>query len=431
MAEDLTKQIDSSTEFFDIICSSKDCAPEMKKKLLRSKRASAVFYPKNKNEVRKILMNYKCVIRGGGSSYLGQVIPDHDEVIIDMSRFDSVKIYNDYAIIGGGVPFSDIIKKTAQENKELKSFPLSYRSATPAGFLSCGGRAGIGSPENGYFSENIDEIEVVTPNSEILRIKGTEIDDFSGSEGLLGAITEMKIKIQPKKIRHLHMYGFDSRIDLERFFEETKDIRFAYFFNKIAADRLNDKWKLKTVPAYTMICQDLNDKDDYRREYREDLAKRGISFIYPKWILELESKRMNMLDFMIKDSRNNIHIADGIGSVDKTLHALRHVEKHNLPAYGMLGKDEILIRIYADCKDFLDKQKFLMIMDNIYRSIEPASKGRFFRSYISGKDKKHLQVTINKYNVPGHLNLRQNLNKNILVKKIISPLLISMGGKLW
>jgi hypothetical protein len=218
---------------------------------------------------------------------------------------------------------------------------------------------------------------------------------------------------------------------MERFFENSGTIRYAYFFNRTAARKLNERWDLKEVPEYTMICQDENDKDDYRREYREDLATRGISFIYPKWILELESKRINMLDFLIKESRNNLYIADAIGPVDKTMLTLKIFERAKIPVFGTYGKNNILLRTYANCRDFFDRQKFLCLMDRVYHNMDPSSRGRFFQDYIRRKDRKHLDVAITKYNVPGHLSQRESLNRHIIWKKMFSPFLISMGGKLW
>jgi hypothetical protein len=430
--KNLTKQIDSSTEFFDVLCSSKDCCPNMKKSLLKEKRASTVYYPNNKNQVRKILMANKCVIRGGSTSYLGQTIPDKDEVIIDMSKFDSIKIMNDIAEVQAGTPFVNLIRMAALEGKELPVFPLSYRAGTPGGFLSNGPGVGIGSPENGFFHENIEEIEVVTPNSEILRLNGNDIADFSNSEGTLGVITSMKLKLQSKRIRYMHMYGFDSYIDLDRFVEESKNIRFAYFFNRIVGETLNDKWKLKDVPAYTVIVQDMNNKDDYRREFREDLSLRGISFIYPKWIVDLESARINMIEFMIKRERNFIHIGDAVGTIPNGIRALKIAEKYKIPVFGTLGKNQILLRFYFNSKDFIDQQKYIAIMLKVYRLLRPASRGRFFEKEFSGSNEwKRLSAAKTKYNITKNLDTREQLNKNNLLKKIFSPVLISIGGKPW
>lgn len=432
MAKDLTRQIESSTEFFDVICSSKDCAPELKLKLLREKRATTVFYPSTKQQVRKILMNYSCVIRGGATSYLGQIIPDRNEVIIDMSRFNKVQIFNDIAVVDAGTPFISVLRRAAAEDKEVKVFPLSYRSATPAGFLSNGGKVGIGSPENGSFSDTIEEIEVVTPNSEILVLKDNDIKDFENSEGTLGVMTQLKLRLQNKRVKHMHMYGFDERIDMDRFFSESEDIRFAYFFNRTVGKILNKKWKLKDVPNYSMIVQDYNDKDDYKREFREDLSMKGISFIFPKWIVDYESQRMNMIDFLIKEDRNNIFLADSIGSLDRAIQALKYAEKYNIPVFGMLGKNEILLRFYANCKDFTDREKFLMIMDKVYRHTMPATRGRFFNRYFTGSNEwKRLISSKSKYNISKNLSEREQLNNYILFKKAISPILVAIGGKLW
>jgi hypothetical protein len=434
LAKELRNEIENSMEFFDIICSSKDCAPEMKKKLLKEKRASIVFYPKDREQVRKILANHNCVIRGGATSYLGQIIPEKEEAIIDMSKFNSVHIFNDTAIVDSGTPFIHIMKMADANGMELRVCPLSYRSATPAGFLSNGGRIGLGSPENGSFADSIEELEVVTPNSEILILKGNDIMDFEGSEGILGVITSLKIKLQPKKVRFKHMYGFDERIDLDRFFDESKNIsmRYAYFFNDVVAGKLNEKWQLKDVPKYTLITEDNNEKDDYGNENREMLSIRGVSFVYPKWIVELENSRINKLDFMIKENRNFIHVADAISNIPNTIQALKYGEKYNLPVFGMLGKDEILLRYYANCRDFFDIQKFLAIMGKVYEHMLPATRGRFFEKYFIGtKEWKRLASAKIKYNITKSLSPRPQINKMIFLRKMFSPAVIAAGGKLW
>ena len=126
MARDIKKEIDNSSDPFDILCSSKDLAPAMKTKLMRRSRAEQVFYPKTKNQVRKILINHNCVIRGGATSHYGQIIPEDDETIIDMAKFDDIKITGESATIGAATPFIKLIRQASYLSLQPKVFPLSY-----------------------------------------------------------------------------------------------------------------------------------------------------------------------------------------------------------------------------------------------------------------------------------------------------------------
>jgi glycolate oxidase len=109
-----------------------------------------------------------------------------------------------------GVPFERLDVELAKQGRTIGIYPTSAKSAVVGGWIGCGGAAGIGTPYYGSLIESILELTVVNVDGEIITISGDEIGLFVGSYGILGVITEVKMKIHEKPDDFIPFsYGFD------------------------------------------------------------------------------------------------------------------------------------------------------------------------------------------------------------------------------
>jgi glycolate oxidase len=173
----------------------------------------AVVRPVNSQEVSKILRyaNEKLIpvhIHGSGTSLVGLARPKTKGIVLDTARMKKVTIYPERAYFEAepGVHLAQLRKELAQYNAMLPVFPGSELVATIGGAVAVntsahGVDAALGKP-----GDFVLGFEVVLPTGEVIQT-GTEstrrpagIDPtkfFIGSEGLLGVLTLVRMRLVP------------------------------------------------------------------------------------------------------------------------------------------------------------------------------------------------------------------------------------------
>jgi hypothetical protein len=418
-------------DFFEIISAQRDTAPEMKpKSFFRGIIADSVAKPQNKTELKKALKNM-CVIRGSGTTFTSSILPHEGETIISTGAMDSLSIKKNIATVGAGVPFYRLIAEARKNNLEVPCYPMSYHAATIGGFIANHGIIGFNSRGTGYFIDYVEEMEVVTSSGTTFKVRGTDLADFFGSEGTLGVITQVKLKLLEKETRYIHMYGFDGMEDFLKFLEMNDDVYAAYIMNDTALHEYEETLQLKHVTKLAAIIIDKNWKDDYKKELRTDLAQQGISHIYPKNVLKFCFKRIGKLEPSIMQEKDAVHIADGVVVLDDAVKALRIADQYELPFFANVGKEEMLYRLYFNCGNWMKRQKFMSIMDKAYTFSEPNCVGSFFReqSQNSSRDKR-LTEALGKYDTKQQILPRIQLYASKKARRFVQPLLM-FSGRMW
>ncbi len=177
-------------------------------------QVSAVMRYCNENGV-------KIVPRGAGTSLSGGALPAADAITLGMGKFNrvlEVDYENRCARLQPGVTNLGITHAV-----ELDGF---YYAPDPSSQIACtiGGNVaensgGVHCLKYGLTTNNILGIEMVLPDGEILRLGGKHMDSegydllglMTGSEGLLGVITEVTVRILPKPTTaRALMIGFES-----------------------------------------------------------------------------------------------------------------------------------------------------------------------------------------------------------------------------
>ena len=186
----------------------------------------AVVLPENTNEVSEILKychkeNIKVIPRGAGTGLSGGALPLQDAVILGLGKFNkilNIDFPNKCVVTQPGVTNLGITHAV-----QHKGF---YYAPDPSSQLACsiGGNVaensgGVHSLKYGTTTNNILGVEMVMMDGTICRFGGKALDQegydlmglICGSEGLLGVVTEVTVKILKKpQVVKAALIGFPS-----------------------------------------------------------------------------------------------------------------------------------------------------------------------------------------------------------------------------
>ncbi|MHA1614936.1 MAG: FAD-binding oxidoreductase, partial [Candidatus Thorarchaeota archaeon] len=137
------------------------------------------------------------VPRGAGTSGYGGAIPRKGGIIVDMRRMDNILSVDEENLtvsVEPGISWTHLQFELNQLGLDVRSYPSSALSATVAGWVAQGGD-GIGSLKYGTINESCVDFEVVLPNGKLIRTDDRDL--FCDTEGILGIITKITLKIKP------------------------------------------------------------------------------------------------------------------------------------------------------------------------------------------------------------------------------------------
>lgn len=188
--------------------------------------ADFIVFPGNSSEVAeliKVANTYKLPVIpwGGGSGSQGAVTPVFGGVIVDLKRMnrlieideECLTVTAEAGIIGRNLEYA-----LNEKGFMLAHYPGSHNAATLGGYVAARG-SGTLSTKYGKAEDMVMWIKMVTPTGDIIETlpvpshaSGPGLMQFLiGSEGTMGIITEIKMRIDPlPKIRTFRSYLFDS-----------------------------------------------------------------------------------------------------------------------------------------------------------------------------------------------------------------------------
>lgn len=175
--------------------------------------ADVVVRPRTTQETQKIVRianRFKIPVlpRGAGTGLCGQVVPVHGGIVVDFSEMNKIleiRVENLYCVVQPGVVYDDL-------NRALKPYKFFFPPGPASGEVcQIGGMignnaSGLRAIKYGATRDYVMGLEVVLPTGEIMRCgtktiknaSGYQLEKlFVGSEGTLGMVTEVTLRVLP------------------------------------------------------------------------------------------------------------------------------------------------------------------------------------------------------------------------------------------
>jgi glycolate oxidase len=172
-----------------------------------------VVLPSRVDQVSAVLryckeMGVKIVPRGAGTSLSGGALPLADGVLLGMAKFNrilEIDYDNRCVVAQPGVTNLGLTQAVEHAGFYYAPDPSSQIACTIGGNVA-ENSGGVHCLKYGLTTNNILGIEIVTIDGEVIRLGGKHFDAegydllgvMTGSEGLLGVVTEVTVRILPK-----------------------------------------------------------------------------------------------------------------------------------------------------------------------------------------------------------------------------------------
>ncbi len=172
--------------------------------------AESISFPESEEEVLKIVAkmrkdNIPITVQGGKTGIAGCAVPLRGH-ILNLSNMTQVKAFiktdtGDRLLkVSPGITLLEL-KKTINKLKDKEELfwppDPTEASATVGGIVSCDAK-GICSYLYGDTRNYIEQLRVVQSDGTILEVSHEEMDKYIGGEGMLGILTEITLRLQPK-----------------------------------------------------------------------------------------------------------------------------------------------------------------------------------------------------------------------------------------
>ena len=188
-----------------------------------------VVLPETTEQVSQVLRychgeGIKVVPRGAGTSLSGGALPLADGVLLGMAKFNRIReidFENRVVIVEPGVTNLAVSNAVAHAGFYYAPDPSSQIACTIGGNVA-ENSGGVHCLKYGMTTNNVLGCEIVLVTGEVLRLGGKHLDAsgydllglINGSEGLLGVVTEVTVRIlkKPETARAM-LIGFPSSED--------------------------------------------------------------------------------------------------------------------------------------------------------------------------------------------------------------------------
>ncbi len=204
---DIVGEENFSDSIIDLVSYSYDAS-------VHEHRPVAAVWPLNTEQVSEILKlaNAKQIPvtpRGAGTGLTGLAVPAQGGIVMDMVRMNKImriSIEDRQAVVQPGVVYQDLQKALAPFNFFFPPDPASGKVSTLGGNVATNA-GGVKGAKYGVTKDYVLGLEVVMADGQIMRtgskcmksVSGYDLTRlFVGSEGTLGVVTEITLKVNPK-----------------------------------------------------------------------------------------------------------------------------------------------------------------------------------------------------------------------------------------
>jgi glycolate oxidase len=218
-----------STEIFERIKNTLDCIPY---DIEPEQLAYAVVMPNSAREISEILQlaNEKMVpvfVRGSGTQLAGSTRPHVPGIILNTHRLNRMEMFekDGYFECGPGCICANVQEELGRHGYFLPMAPGSRLIASMGGLIANNTSGHLIDTCLGKPGDYVLALEVVLPNGEIIetgtkglrRPAGTDLTKFFlGGDGLLGVITNIRMRLLPEYHRAFGLVCYDDLPSLAR-----------------------------------------------------------------------------------------------------------------------------------------------------------------------------------------------------------------------
>jgi glycolate oxidase len=228
-------------------------------------RPEAAVWPTSTTQVSEILKlaneaSFPVVPRGAGTGLVGLAVPVQGGVVLDMGRMNKIleiNIEDRLVVVQPGVVYAALEKVLSPHGFFYPPDPASGKVCTLGGNVATNA-GGIKGAKYGVTKDYVLALEVVLPDGKIMRtgsrcMKTSSGYDmtrlFVGSEGTLGVMTEITLKISPKPPRSsVAMATFE---DVEDAGRAVSEIMHSGILPSVL--EIIDQYGIKTVNQFTTL----------------------------------------------------------------------------------------------------------------------------------------------------------------------------------
>jgi len=204
---DIVGEENYTDSLIDMVAYSKDASEH-------KHRPDAAVWATTTEQISAILKlanreKFPVTARGAGTSLAGLTVPEHGGLVLDLGRMNKIieiSIEDRLAVVQPGVVYGDLEKALKPYGFFFPPDPASGIVSTLGGNVACNA-GGIKGAKYGTTKDYVLSLEVVLADGRVLHtgskcMKSASGYDmtklFVGSEGTLGVITEITLKINPK-----------------------------------------------------------------------------------------------------------------------------------------------------------------------------------------------------------------------------------------
>ncbi len=172
----------------------------------------AVVTPSETSQVSRILRfaslhRIPIIPRGAGTSLAGQLIPVEGGIVLDLKKMNRIepRVEDRMVVTGPGTTYAELNRELERRGYFFPPEPGSAMACTVGGMVATNA-SGSGAVKYGATRNYVLSLEVVLASGEVVRLgrkvakssSGYSLKDlFVGSEGTLGVITEITLKVEP------------------------------------------------------------------------------------------------------------------------------------------------------------------------------------------------------------------------------------------
>ncbi len=420
------------------------------------KKKAIIIYPSNLDNLKKLINKIKnekkkFVIKTGKCSYDSKSInPDDKTFVISLKKFNKIISINEkkkFIIVQSGAMISNVINTLKHKNLTLYSVPggehISIGGAISANVIGKDSSKKISS-----FGDSVDTLKVLNKNGIIKKInkKSKKLNQYIGSFGMLGIITQVKLKV--KKIQSPNL-ELTTKI-LNSLSKIKKELNKKADYKYIQIDPFFRKQNFSVVfsAVFTKNSKNLYKNINFKSYFLEKVIFRISSLFinsftwkmfYKLFFLINKNKKINLDIHNYHYPSKYKHMVPLIckkGLIDYELLIKKDFEKKMIKIFNFLRKNK-LIPIYIVIKKiFKSKRKFFyQFNDDGYAvaiSLDREKIGKSLRNLfykfilnqklklnLSKSDEQLLKITDVKNNLFMSLYKKMILNNNGLSRKRI------------